>query len=172
MVNTYDPTYRIGVLPAANQLIVSVKPDDELTTAVTKMLTNDYSQLPVMRAERDLKGIISWASIGSRMALKQPCEWVRDCMNTHVQKVPASSPLFSVITTIVEHDYVLVIGNDNKITGIVTASDLSLQFQKVAGPFLLLREIEQHVRNLIDIKLTVEDLQLERNQADRRKMCQ
>src|SRR4051812_26034332 len=73
-------------------------------------------------------------------------------------------------TTIVEHNYVLVNGNDNKITGIVTASDLSLQFQQLAGPFLLLREIEQHVRKLIDLKLTVDDLRLARDPADQREI--
>jgi len=163
----YNPTYRIGLLAAANQRIVSVPPDDDLTTAVTRMLNNDYSQLPVMRTERDLKGIISWASIGSRMALKQRCKWVRDCMDTHVQMVDASASLFSVIPIIVEHDYVLIKASDNKITGIVTASDLSLQFQQLSGPFLLLREIEQHVRKLISSKLTIYDLKFSQDPSEK-----
>jgi CBS domain-containing protein len=81
VTDTYDPTYRIGLLAAANQAIVSVNPDDALATAVTRMLHNDFSQLPVMRTDRDLKGMISWASVGSRMALSQTCEKVRDCMD-------------------------------------------------------------------------------------------
>ena len=166
----YDPTYRIGLLAAANQRIVSVPPDDDLTTAVTRMLNNDYSQLPVMRTERDLKGIISWASIGSRMALKQRCKWVRDCMDTHVQMVDASASLFSVIPIIVEHDYVLIKASDNKITGIVTASDLSLQFQQLSGPFLLLREIEQHVRKLISSKLTIDDLKFSQDPSEQNEV--
>lgn len=167
---TYDPTYRIGLLAAANQPIVSVNPDEDLTTAVTRMLNNDYTQLPVMRTEHDLKGIISWASIGSRMALKQRCKWVRDCMDTHVQMVHASASLFSVIPIIVEHNYVLIIGNDNKITGIVTASDLSLQFQQLTGPFLLLREIEQHIRKIISSKLTIDDLKLAQDPSDQKEV--
>ena len=33
------------------------------------MLSNDFSQLPVMTGPRELKGIVSWKSIGSRLAL-------------------------------------------------------------------------------------------------------
>ena len=42
----------------------------------------------------------------------------------------------------------------------VTASDLSLQFQSLAEPFLLLREIELHVRQLLGDKITIADFEL------------
>jgi len=61
----------------------------------------------------------------------------------------------------VEFGYVLVRDQrDRRITGIVTASDLSLQFQALAEPFLLLREIELHVRQLLGDKLGTEDFEL------------
>ena len=41
-----------------------MKLDESINLAVTLMLKNDYSQLPIMHSERDLKGIISWSSIG------------------------------------------------------------------------------------------------------------
>ncbi|PYX53393.1 MAG: hypothetical protein DMG76_25730 [Acidobacteria bacterium] len=47
---------------------------------------------------------------------------------------------------------------DRRITGVVTASDLSLQFQQLAEPFLLLREIELHIRQLLQEKVLPEDL--------------
>ena len=43
--------------------------------------------------------------------------------------------------------------------GIVTASDLSLQFQQLAEPFLLLREIELHIRQLLQDKVSAEDFE-------------
>jgi hypothetical protein len=61
---------------------------------------------------------------------------------------------------------VLVRGSDNKITGIVTASDLSLQFQQVAEPFLLLSEIENHVRSLLSGRFDKEDLAAIRDPSD------
>ena len=75
-----DPTFRIGRLDAANKPPTSVKPDSTLAQAVTVMLTNDFSQLPVMTGPRDLKGIVSWKTIGSRLALKRPCTTVREAM--------------------------------------------------------------------------------------------
>ena len=52
----------------------------------------------------------------------------------------------------------LVRGTDRRITGIVTATDLSLQFMQLAGPFLFVGEIEGHLRHLIHGKFTLEQL--------------
>lgn len=60
-----DPTYRIGRLESANKTPTSVKPDATLRQAITLMLANDFSQLPVMTGPRDVKGIVSWKTIGS-----------------------------------------------------------------------------------------------------------
>jgi len=49
---------------------------------------------------------------------------------------------------------------DRRISGIVTASDLSLQFQTLSEPFLLLREIELHVRRLLGGKVSSADFQV------------
>src|SRR3546814_4636712 len=55
--------------------------------------------------------------------------------------------IFEAITDIVQHDFVLVRARDKTISGIVTAADLSLQFRTLTEPFLLLSEIETHVRD-------------------------
>ena len=64
-----DPTYRLTRLAAANRPPVSVKPDTSLSQAVTIMMANDFSQLPVMTTEREVKGAVSWKSIASRLGL-------------------------------------------------------------------------------------------------------
>ena len=51
-----DPTYRIGRLDSANKKPTSVPPDAALALAITLMLKNDFSQLPVMTTEREVKG--------------------------------------------------------------------------------------------------------------------
>jgi hypothetical protein len=58
-----DPTYRISKLATANNKPISVAPDASLQVAVTLMLNNDFSQLPVMSNERDVRGIITWTSM-------------------------------------------------------------------------------------------------------------
>ena len=149
-----DPTHRIGMLDAANNTeLLSVKPESRLNVATTIMQIHDYSQLPVMQNEHNLKGIVTWQSIGARLSHGKKCEFVQNCMEP-AQVTSITAPLFDAIGTIVEHGYVLVRDVDNSITGIVTASDLSNQFMTMAGPFLLIGEIEGHLRQLIHRKFT------------------
>lgn len=153
-----DPTFRIGSLDAANRPLVTVSQDDSVTKAVTRMLQFDYSQLPIMHGEREVKGMISWRSIASRYALGGECSKVKHCRED-AQVIDGNGTLFDALPTIVKNGYVLVRSpQDRRITGIVTASDLNLQFQQLAEPFLLIREIELHVRQLMDGKVTEEDL--------------
>ena len=139
---------RIGRLDAANKAPVCTSPDASISEAITLMLQYDYSQLPVTTTVRDVKGILSWKSLGSRLALGKKCAKVRECMESAVE-VPADASLFEAIRQIVEHECVLVRDETRKLTGIVTTADLSLQFRDLGEPFLLLGQIESHVRNLI-----------------------
>jgi CBS domain-containing protein len=151
-----DPTFRIGSLPAANKTLVTVNQQDEVARAVTLMLQYDFAQLPVMQSDREVKGVVSWKSIGSRKALSSKCERVMDCQED-ARIVDSNRTLFDSIPIIVDHGYVLVRQRDRKISGIVTASDLSLQFQVLAEPFLLLREIELHLRKILQGNISKED---------------
>lgn len=130
------------------------------------MLRHDFSQLPVMTNDRDVKGVVTWESIAPKLALSdEKLEFVRDYMVGH-QEVQASDSLFRVIAAIVEHSYVLVRASDRTISGIVTTTDLSLQFQQLSEPFLLLGEIENHIRTLIDGKFTAQELGTIKDPAD------
>jgi hypothetical protein len=142
-----DPTYCVGKLAAASNKPVSVAPDQSLQTAATLMLTHDYSQLPVMTSDYDVKGIITWTSIGIRLALGIQGSFVREFMKPH-EEILATFSLINAIPIIVQSQYVLV-RDQGRITGIVTVNDLSLQFQQLAEPFLLLREIENRIRLII-----------------------
>jgi CBS domain-containing protein len=160
-----DPTYRIGKLAAANRPPVTIAPDAPLHEAVTLLLLHGFSQLPVMQGDRTVKGMITWQSIGSRLALGTGGEAVRDFMETAAE-ISADTSLFAAIRTIVDRQYVLVRDPENRISGIVTTTDVSLRFQQLAEPFLLLGEIENHVRRLIDGKFRLEDVQAFRDPED------
>jgi Mg/Co/Ni transporter MgtE len=146
-----------------------VSPDTTLKEAVTHMLTNDFSQLPVMTSERDVKGIITWASIGSRLAIGKNCSVVRELMEQH-QEISSDASLVAAIGIIAEHQYVLVRARDQKISGIVTVTDLCLQFQQLAEPFLLLGEIENHLRRVISQRFTLTELESAKNPADKERV--
>ncbi len=155
-----DPTFRIGSLPAANKALIAISNDAPLTKAITLMLQYDFSQLPVMQGVRDVKGVITWKSIGLRLAMGQKCTSVGDCRE-EIRIIDSNRTLFEAIPTIVEFGYTLVRNQqDRRITGIITASDLSLQFQALSEPFLLLREIELHIRRILGKKVTESDFQI------------
>jgi len=160
-----DPTYRVGQLEAANKGVVSVAPNDPLKEAITLMLLHGFSQLPVMQSEREVKGVVTWESIGARLALGCQHIEVRDFM-APAQIIASDRSFFNAMETIARHQYVLVRQPDNKISGIVTASDLTLQFQQLTEPFLLLGEIEQHIRRLVAGKFTAPELEAFRDPSD------
>ena len=148
----------VSKLKAANTVPTSVKPNDPLAVAVTTMLANDYSQLPVMESVSRLKGVISWKTIGKRFALGHDSGDVAAFMDDAVEASSGSS-LFQIIGQVVKHDYVIVRSRDDgRISGIVTSSDLSLQFHQLTEPFLLLSEIENHIRRLIEPRFSLKEL--------------
>lgn len=155
----HDATYRVSKLKAANQGVTSVKPDSTLNEVVTILMSHGFSQIPVMTNERDVKGVVSWGSIGTKLCAVSNSgkEFARDFM-VDANEIRADKSLFDAIPMIVEGDYVLVRGSDNKISGIITASDLSLQFKEMTEPFLLLHEIENTIRNIAGPKFDIADL--------------
>lgn len=152
-----DPTIRVGALPAAHHAPVTVRPDDQLERATTLMGLWDYSQLPVWSSSREVKGVVSWKSIGGRMlAHGTPPSIVGECLE-RARIVEIDSPLVEAVAAVYEYDHILVRGRDKSITGILTAADLALQYKDLALPYLLIGEIEHHLRNLVRGRFTVEE---------------
>jgi predicted transcriptional regulator len=143
------------LLQSAKGPLVYVSRDDTISEAITKMSLNDFSQLPVMRndRDRDVKGIVSWRSIVGRM--NRPPEigmqgQVHEYMDPEISEIDADKLLLDGIAQIQMYEYALVRERDNrKIIGIVTATDLSGELKLLSEPFLLLRQIENRIRRLI-----------------------
>jgi hypothetical protein len=96
--------------------------------------------------------MVSWRSIGLRYALGGSPAAVREAMDTDVVVLDADMSLFAAIPRIVANDYGLVRRADGTYW-IVTTSDLSVRFRDLAEPFLLLSEIENHLRRLVDAEV-------------------
>jgi len=152
-----DPTVRVGALEAAHLEPLTVTPDQPLETATTLMALHDFSQLPVTQNLHDIRGVVSWSSIGSRLSLGQTCPDVKDCMEPAIE-TSIDDPLLSAIERISKHGYTLVRGKARKITGIVTVSDVGSQFTQLAGPFLIIGEIEGYLRTLAHNRFKSKDL--------------
>lgn len=146
-----DPILRIGSLKAATSRPKRVNPCTPLKKAMQIMTKKNYSQLPVVEDDGSVRRAISWKSIG---------EWIADgnefnkatpvegCTQA-AKVVPVCEPLLDVCWHIAEHDFVLVCDGNQKITGIVTAADLSGEFMKLTEAFLLIGQIERNLRKLI-----------------------
>ena len=152
-----DSTLRVDTLNAAHNGPTAVTPNDSLTTAMTHMMGNDFSHLPVMSGPKTVKGIITWESIGTSTALGQTGGEVRHYMHA-AEVIEGQRPLFEAVDIIARVGYVLVKAQDSTITGIVTASDLNDLFLQLAEPFLLVGEIESHVRRIIHGKFKTAEL--------------
>lgn len=152
-----DPAYRVSRLEAANRKPICVAANDSLEKAVTLMLVNDYSQLPVTNGDRNLKGIISWRSIG-RTAYKTSLPGtVKECMEDAFS-ARLDDYIFSVVDLVLEHDVVIVKDDTNLITGIITAADLGMLFNQLSEPYILIGEIENHIRNILEEKIQIEEI--------------
>jgi CBS domain-containing protein len=141
---------RLDLLPAATRKPLSVSREDTLRHAETKMLLNDYSQLPVMAGKRTLHGLISWKSIGRAHVVGTAGPRVVDCMDKEVQVLAADMPLLAAVGEIIRHEVVLVHDKQKKIVGLVTTTDLSIQLRDLTEAFVLIGNIERQIRRLID----------------------
>lgn len=162
-----DAIPRLSLLRAANinNLIeeegttglISVKKDTSLIEATTIMLRYNFSQLPILSSTRDVVGLISWKSIGTALSLGKNCETVFECKED-VEVLSIDEPIFKAMNVILAKEVILVRDKKNNISGIVTATDLGEQFLKLSEPFLIIEQIENLVRRLLDGKLTFDDI--------------
>ncbi len=123
-------------------------PTDDLQRARIVMLERNFSQLPVMSGPYVLKGVVSWQSIALAHAGGK-CDTLADA-TLPAPEVSIEAELLPTIPDINRHNCVFVRDTDQKISGLVTAADLSLEFGRLTGPFLLLGEIERRLRRSVD----------------------
>ncbi|RVD28329.1 CBS domain-containing protein [Mesorhizobium sp. M4B.F.Ca.ET.017.02.2.1] len=141
--------FRISQLESANRTLITVAPNDPLEKAVSLMLAHDFSQLPVLNSARTIIGVISWKSIGSKLAVVGIGHLVKDFVN-ECTVVEHDRPIFEVYDLIYRDEFVVVRAEDRTFSGIVTTSDLADEFRKVSEAFLVLGEIERNIRRLLD----------------------
>lgn len=157
--STEDPIKRLRILEAANKVPSYVSVNARLEEAITCMMKNDYSQLPVTKnALRGIEGYISWQTIGEAVANGENRAEVRYYINKNYKSLPLNTPLLEAIESVYCNDFIIVQGANQEMCGIVTTSDISSQFLAWTKPFVLLEEIENQIRRLMDGKFLLEEL--------------
>ncbi|MDJ0841898.1 MAG: CBS domain-containing protein [Acidobacteriota bacterium] len=154
--NVVEPTFKLRRLNAANHRPLTTTAETRIQAAVTHMLQNDYSQLPVMH-KGGLAGLLSWRSISHRFTLGLSGELVRDFMDKDVVTLDEDDSIFKAANLIVAHECILVCKGDGSLGGIVTNADLGTQFGELGEPFLLIGEIETCLRNIMDDRFQLKD---------------
>ena len=146
---SWNPPIR-SLIPEGRTL-VKVSPNAKLEEATTLMRAYNYSQLPVMEGEKKVNGVISWKSIGSSKIAQTGTSKVRHFMDNKISRqiVNDTDSILGVVDIIAEHDYVLVINQQQVIFGIVTASDISIKFRDLYEPFHFSGTIESDLRHII-----------------------
>jgi CBS domain-containing protein len=150
-------------LESATKGVTSVERNSDLLRARALMLRYDFSQLAVMAGTRQLIGAVSWESM-ALAAIRQPDFSLGDA-TIPAQIVDPDADLIALIPTIAEKGFVFVANPDRTLAGIVTTADLSLQFATLAGPFLLIGEIERRLRQTLAARFTVVDFAAVRDPA-------
>jgi restriction system protein len=153
-------TYRINHLASAAGGVVSVSPGDVLNKAITLMVYHDFSQLPVLDELGRLRGVVTWESIGRARMSGAPLT-LAEVTTPDPLNLLDQSELLPWVPQIQQRGYAFVHDSQHKITGIVTASDLSIQFGVRVQPFVLLEELEQRLRRLINQALDLGTLTLD-----------
>ncbi len=159
-----DPVRKLAVLEAANRAPITINNDATLQEAVTIMMYNDYSQLPVITGGRNPIGYISWKTIGSGLTCGNMSTLVKDYVEKNFKILSLNTSLLSAVRIVYENDFIVVQKPDKTLCGIVTTADLSSQFLLATEPFLLLEQIENHIRKILDGKFLVEELNTFKNQ--------
>ena len=144
-----DPTIRVTVIKEAHEKPESVKPDAGFGEVLTKIGLAQVGYLPVMPNDWKVEGIITWQSIARNLSRRQDDAIANQLFDTTIRivpEIPVNAPLYSVMSPIQEHGFVLVRGEDNSITGLVTASSFARQYARLARPYMMIGEIERSLR--------------------------
>lgn len=154
-----DAIRRINVLDSATNIPTYVDNSAPLLEATTLMQINGFSQLPVTnKGVRGLIGYISWETICQAKINGVESDMVKDYVERNVATLSPDTPLIHAVEIVKKNDFAVVLAKDGSLFGIVTVSDITNQFIDETEPFVLLNELENHLRNLMRDKILLEDL--------------
>jgi len=116
--------------------------------AVTVMMRQDFSQLPVVesQAQRTVIGVFSWESF-AHAGLRGIAPRIVDDALAPVTTVDLHSDLFASIAPVADKGHVVVTYR-GVLAGIVTASDLTLEFEDLTLPFLAVGRCERELKRV------------------------
>jgi len=140
--------------------------DRSLNEAITKMVANGFSQLPVLRRsatpirDKDVVGVVTWESVGKHI--------VKPGFDTSVAVSKFCTERYSVafcrdgdcikdVAEQMKEEYVLVLNSRHEVMCMVTHSDLADLYLNIVRPYSEIEVIESAIRRIVGC-LTVSQL--------------
>ncbi|MGH3405639.1 MAG: CBS domain-containing protein [Streptosporangiaceae bacterium] len=160
-----DLTWRIGSLSIVKK-VVTVYSQEPVGVAIERMVAAEYSQLPVVDEYGRLKGVITWESIAHAQFTCRP-KLIGEAMLANAYSCRESEELFGRIDDIQWRGFLIVVDDENVVTGILTAADLSGELRNRVEPFTVLEEIERRLRRAVN-PLSVDELRASFPEGDSR----
>ena len=157
--------HRLNSVLPIDQILISVLPETPVQEALALLGKHGFSQLPVIVGQQVL-GLFSYRSF-SQAVIKlsgdaknqkfNPREmFVEDCIDRPTY-ARVTDELRAWSDAIDKQDAVLI-GDPDRLQGIVTAMDFLRFFYRVASPFVLIAEIELSLRGLIRLAVDRDEL--------------
>lgn len=146
----------LGNLPNAMTEPTSVQPNHELCVAITHMTLDDYSQLPVIDTGGGLRGAVTWKSI-AHAALTGTTTLVHQALVDAPDR-PFDAELIDVLPELLTSGFIVVMGPDKEVAGIVTMADVVEAYGDLASPFIVVGEIDHLLRRVLRTQLTETEL--------------
>lgn len=147
----------LGNLPSALGGVTSVTPQDSFEQAITAMLLNDFSQLPVLAGKHNVRGAVTWKSIAKAWHI-HPNASIADAI-VPAQPEAYNRELFEVLPRLIADEFVIVKDDTNSISGIVTNADVVNLYGELSMPFLLIGELDQELRQLIASRFPIDEIE-------------
>ena len=157
--------HRLNSVLPVDQEVIKVLPDTPVQDALNLLSKHGFSQLPVM-VGHDVLGIFSYRSFSKAVIkLSRETKSAKFSPLTMFGEDCIEKPKYARVTdefrewfdAIDQQDAVLV-GDPNRLQGIVTAMDILRYLYGVASPFVFVAEIELSLRALIRLAVTTDQL--------------
>lgn len=157
--------HRLNSVLPVDQEIISVLPETRATEALNLLSQHGFSQLPVMVGKQVL-GLFSYRSF-ARTVIELSAErqggkikpqeiFVEDCIDNPTYARVTDE--FRIWFDAIDKEDALLVGDPNRVQGIVTAMDILKYLYNVASPFVLIAEIELSLRALIRLAVDRDQL--------------
>jgi len=149
--------HRINRILPPNQILLTADPSERVRDVIGKMDAHGYSQIPIVR-NGEVLGVFSYRSFARAAGIATLDRFNKD------RCAPGDLPVdefieqfeFARVTEelprvfdAIDRDNGILVGTPEKLVGILTPMDFLRYLYSVAGPFVLVSEIELAVRALI-----------------------